>query len=268
MRKTTDDRAVERRDLAFPLDLGARGSATLGGNAATNAGGNRVIRYGMTRDLVLGLEAVLADGTILKGVRKYIKNNTGIDLKQLFVGTEGTLGVVTAVTVRLRHLPAHRKFAAYRFDDLAHGIEAGRRMMTSGVRPAVMRTHVEEHDSRVAGQLLETLLRHLAQQPDRVLFHIDPAVAVDTEEQVDGFRVPRPPQVVRETAQRLKRGRQFRDDGEFLDSRHRTSLQTSGHSCRHGIIRVSVLVFAVFPQIAAESAPPVNPAGFGVVHEA
>ena len=86
---------VGQDGFMFPLDLGARGSCTIGGNISTNAGGNRVIRYGMTRDLVLGLEAVLADGTILKGVRKYIKNNTGIDLKHLFVGTEGTLGVVT-----------------------------------------------------------------------------------------------------------------------------------------------------------------------------
>jgi FAD/FMN-containing dehydrogenase len=92
---------VGQDGFMFPLDLGARGSCTIGGNISTNAGGNRVIRYGMTRDLVLGLEAVLADGTILKGVRKYIKNNTGIDLKQLFVGTEGTLGVVTRAALRI-----------------------------------------------------------------------------------------------------------------------------------------------------------------------
>jgi FAD/FMN-containing dehydrogenase len=95
----------------FPLDLGARGSCTIGGNISTNAGGNRVIRYGMTRDLVLGLEAVLADGTILKGVRKYIKNNTGIDLKQLFVGTEGTLGVVTRAALRIFPAPAEQQVA-------------------------------------------------------------------------------------------------------------------------------------------------------------
>lgn len=95
----------------FPLDLGARGSCTIGGNISTNAGGNRVIRYGMTRDLVLGLEAVLADGTVLKGVRKYIKNNTGIDLKQLFVGTEGTLGVVTRAALRIFPAPAEQQVA-------------------------------------------------------------------------------------------------------------------------------------------------------------
>jgi len=95
----------------FPLDLGARGSCTIGGNISTNAGGNRVIRYGMTRDLVLGLEAVLADGTVLKGVRKYIKNNTGVDLKQLFVGTEGTLGVVTRAALRIFPAPAEQQVA-------------------------------------------------------------------------------------------------------------------------------------------------------------
>jgi FAD/FMN-containing dehydrogenase len=95
----------------FPLDLGARGSCTIGGNISTNAGGNRVIRYGMTRDLVLGLEAVLADGTILKGVRKYIKNNTGIDLKQLFIGSEGILGVVTRAALRVFPAPAERQVA-------------------------------------------------------------------------------------------------------------------------------------------------------------
>jgi FAD/FMN-containing dehydrogenase len=102
---------VGQEGFMFPLDLGARGSCTIGGNISTNAGGNRVIRYGMTRDLVLGLEAVLADGTVLKGVRKYIKNNTGIDLKQLFVGTEGTLGVVTRAALRIFPAPAEQQVA-------------------------------------------------------------------------------------------------------------------------------------------------------------
>src|SRR5450432_978476 len=92
---------VAEHGFMYPLDLVARGTCTIGGNIATNAGGNRVIRYGMTRDLVLGLEAVLADGTVLKGLRKYIKNNTGTDLKQLFIGTEGTLGVVTRAALRI-----------------------------------------------------------------------------------------------------------------------------------------------------------------------
>ena len=102
---------VAQDGFMFPLDLGARGSCTIGGNISTNAGGNRVIRYGMTRDIVLGLEAVLADGTVLKGVRKYIKNNTGIDLKQLFIGTEGTLGVVTRAALRIFPAPAEQQVA-------------------------------------------------------------------------------------------------------------------------------------------------------------
>lgn len=79
--------AAEREGLMFPLDLGARGSASIGGNASTNAGGNRVIRYGMMRDMVLGLEAVLADGTVIPALNRMIKNNAGYDLKQLFIGS-------------------------------------------------------------------------------------------------------------------------------------------------------------------------------------
>lgn len=97
--------AVEKYELTFPLDLGARGSATVGGNAATNAGGNRVIRYGMMRDMVLGLEVVLADGTIISSLNGLLKNNTGYDIKQLFVGSEGTLGVITRLVLRLREKP-------------------------------------------------------------------------------------------------------------------------------------------------------------------
>ena len=102
---------VEQDGFMFPLDLGSRGSCTIGGNISTNAGGNRVIRYGMTRDLILGLEVVTADGTVLKGLRKYIKNNTGIDLKHLFIGSEGILGVVTRAALRIFPAPAERQVA-------------------------------------------------------------------------------------------------------------------------------------------------------------
>ncbi|MEM7281832.1 MAG: FAD-binding oxidoreductase [Pseudomonadota bacterium] len=87
--------------FAFPLDLGARGSCAIGGNVATNAGGNQVIRYGMTRALVLGLEAVLADGTVVTSLNKMLKNNAGYDLKHLFIGTEGTLGIITRIVLKL-----------------------------------------------------------------------------------------------------------------------------------------------------------------------
>ena len=98
------DKAAEH-ELMFPLDLGARGTATIGGNAATNAGGNRVIRYGMVRSMILGLEAVLADGTIVTSMNRMLKNNAGYDLKQLFIGTEGTLGVVTRLVLQLVQPP-------------------------------------------------------------------------------------------------------------------------------------------------------------------
>lgn len=107
---------VDKHDLAFPLDLGSRGSATLGGNAATNAGGNRVIRYGMTRDMILGLEVVLAEGTVLSSLNRLIKNNSGYDLKQLFVGSEGTLGVITRLVLRLRERPLATNMAFVALD--------------------------------------------------------------------------------------------------------------------------------------------------------
>jgi FAD/FMN-containing dehydrogenase len=94
-------RAAADAGYLFPLDLGARGSCTIGGNIATNAGGNQVIRFGMMRNLVLGLEAVLADGTVVSSMNKMLKNNAGYDLKQLFIGTEGTLGIVTRAVLRL-----------------------------------------------------------------------------------------------------------------------------------------------------------------------
>ena len=97
--------------MSFPLDLGARGTATLGGNAATNAGGNRVIRYGMMRDMILGLEVVLADGTILSSMNCLIKNNAGYDLKHVFIGSEGTLGVITRLVLRLREKPRSQDVA-------------------------------------------------------------------------------------------------------------------------------------------------------------
>ncbi len=107
----TAQEAADAHGLMLPLDLGARGSATIGGNLSTNAGGNRVIRYGMMRDMVLGLEAVLADGTMLSSLHKILKNNTGYDLKQLFIGGEGTLGIVTKAVLRLRPKPLSQNTA-------------------------------------------------------------------------------------------------------------------------------------------------------------
>jgi FAD/FMN-containing dehydrogenase len=93
--------AADDKRLLFPLSLASEGSCTIGGNIATNAGGTHVLRYGMTRALVLGLEVVQADGTVLSMLRALHKDNSGYDLKQAFIGSEGTLGVITAATLRL-----------------------------------------------------------------------------------------------------------------------------------------------------------------------
>lgn len=100
--------AAAAQGLHFALDFGARGSATIGGAIATNAGGNQVLHYGMAREQILGLEVVLADGRVLSSMNRMLKNNAAYDLKHLFIGSEGTLGIVTRAVLRLRpSLPAH-----------------------------------------------------------------------------------------------------------------------------------------------------------------
>ncbi|HEY5598019.1 MAG TPA: L-threonylcarbamoyladenylate synthase, partial [Kiloniellales bacterium] len=108
--------AAAAADRLFPLSLGAEGSCQIGGNISTNAGGIQVLRYGNMRELVLGLEVVLPDGRVWDGLRALRKDNTGYDLKQLFIGAEGTLGVITAAVLRLFPLPRERAtaFAAVR----------------------------------------------------------------------------------------------------------------------------------------------------------
>ncbi len=98
--------AARSAGCLFPLSLGSEGTAQIGGNLSTNAGGTAVLRYGMMRDLVLGLEVVLADGRVLRGLKSLRKDNTGYDVKSLFIGAEGTLGVITAVCLKLFPLPA------------------------------------------------------------------------------------------------------------------------------------------------------------------
>jgi FAD/FMN-containing dehydrogenase len=85
----------------FPLSLASEGSSTVGGTLSTNAGGNQTIRFGNAREQVLGIEVVLADGTVLDDLNTLRKNNTGYDLKQMFIGAEGTLGIITAAAFRL-----------------------------------------------------------------------------------------------------------------------------------------------------------------------
>lgn len=97
---------VKETGFIFPLDLGAKGSCMIGGNIATNAGGLQALRYGVMRNLVLGVEVVLPDGTIINNLNPVLKNNTGYDLKQLFIGSEGTLGIVTRAILKLSPAPA------------------------------------------------------------------------------------------------------------------------------------------------------------------
>ncbi|MDH3506652.1 MAG: FAD-binding oxidoreductase [Gammaproteobacteria bacterium] len=128
--------AAQEAGCLFPLDFGARGSCQIGGAIATNAGGNQVIRFGMARNLVLGLEAVLADGTIISSMSTMLKNNAGYDLKQLFVGTEGTLGVITRCALRLYpRLPSRETAlcALKTFDDTVALLSASRRHLTNSL---------------------------------------------------------------------------------------------------------------------------------------
>jgi FAD/FMN-containing dehydrogenase len=115
--------AAEAVDRLFPLSLAAEGTATIGGVISTNAGGVAVLRYGVTRDLVLGLEAVLPDGKVFNGLKRLRKDNTGYDLKQLLIGAEGTLGVVTAASLKLFPRMRSRATAVVALDDPAKAIQ-------------------------------------------------------------------------------------------------------------------------------------------------
>ena len=114
---------AEKHDRLFPLSLGAQGSCEIGGNLSTNAGGTGVVRYGNTRELVLGLEVVLPDGRVWNGLRGLRKDNTGYDLKQLFVGAEGTLGIITAAVLKLFALPRSYATAIVAVDDPAAAVK-------------------------------------------------------------------------------------------------------------------------------------------------
>jgi FAD/FMN-containing dehydrogenase len=120
--------AADSAGFACGIDLGARGSCSIGGNISTNAGGNTVVRYGMARQNVRGLEVVLADGTILTSLNKLMKNNTGYDWTQLFIGSEGTLGVVTRVVLGLHPRMAERTAALCAVDDFTAAVAVLRRL--------------------------------------------------------------------------------------------------------------------------------------------
>src|SRR5438067_3911490 len=114
--------AAAEAGLFFPLSLAAEGSCTIGGNLSTNAGGTAVLRFGNARDLALGIEVVLADGRVWNGLRGLRKDNTGYDLKQLFIGGEGTLGIVTAMVLKLYAAPRARVTAFAAVSDVEHAV--------------------------------------------------------------------------------------------------------------------------------------------------
>jgi FAD/FMN-containing dehydrogenase len=124
-------RAASNIGKFFPLSLASEGSCTIGGNLSTNAGGVNVLRYGSARNLVLGLEVVLPDGRVLDLLRSLHKDNTGYDLKQLFIGAEGTLGVITAATLKLYPAPASYETAFIAVRDPAAAVELLDRMQTA-----------------------------------------------------------------------------------------------------------------------------------------
>ena len=115
--------AAKQAGLLFPLSLAAEGSCTIGGNLGTNAGGTQVLRYGNTRDLCLGLEVVTAQGEIWDGLKGLRKDNTGYDLRDLMIGSEGTLGIITAATLKLYPQPAARLTAWAAVPSMAHAVE-------------------------------------------------------------------------------------------------------------------------------------------------
>lgn len=151
--------AAAQQQRLFPLSLASEGSCTVGGNLSTNAGGVHVLRYGNTRDLTLGLEVVLPDGRIWQGLRALRKDNTGYDLKHLFIGAEGTLGIITAAVFKLWPAQQARATAWFAVPDVAAAVRVlGRLRQHCGERLTAF-----ELVSRVA---LNLVLQHIPQSQD------------------------------------------------------------------------------------------------------
>lgn len=146
--------AADAAGVRFPLSLGAKGSATIGGLASTNAGGTQVLRFGTMRNLVLGLEAVLPDGSLLDQLGPLRKDNTGVDIKQLLIGGEGTLGIITAASLRLAPAMATRAVA---WAGLATPRQA---LQLLALLRARLGERVESFEI-IAGDALDLVLRHI-----------------------------------------------------------------------------------------------------------
>lgn len=129
---------VEKKGLYYPPDPASRADCSIGGNIATNAGGPRCLKYGVTRDYVLGLQAVLADGTVVRLGGRTHKNKTGFDLHRLFVGSEGMLGVVTEATLKLLPLPPYRACLGVGFTNMRTAVRAIRTIFKAGFLPSAL----------------------------------------------------------------------------------------------------------------------------------
>jgi len=153
--------AAAAANRLFPMSLGSEGSCQLGGNLSTNAGGTAVLRYGMMRDLILGLEVVLPDGRVLDGLKPLRKDNTGYDLRDLFIGAEGTLGIITAAACKLFSRPASTVTAFVGTNDPQHAVTllsrlrtfTGDAVSTFELIPRVALELVLEHISKTANPL-------------------------------------------------------------------------------------------------------------------
>jgi FAD/FMN-containing dehydrogenase len=130
--------ALESRGLFYPPDPASRAENSIGGNIATNAGGPRCLKYGVTRDYVLGLEVVLADGSVVRLGGRTHKNKTGFELHRLFVGSEGLLGVVTEATLKLIPLPPTRACLAVGFDSARSAVRTLHAICRAGFLPAAL----------------------------------------------------------------------------------------------------------------------------------
>lgn len=162
--------AVEKRGLFYPPDPASRAECFIGGNIATNAGGPRCLKYGVTRDYVLGLEVVLADGTLLRLGSRTHKNKTGFDLGRLFVGSEGMLGVITEATLKLLPLPPFRACLSIGFPTMEADARAISAIFAAGFLPSALEVAdaytLEAARRRTGNQLLEGCLAHLIVELD------------------------------------------------------------------------------------------------------